>query len=355
MKKTKIVSIFLALAMLTSCSVNGQETTLESTETTTVATTTTIPTTTTTTSETPTSTTRDPDLVAFNPHVQTKLLSEVVTEDMWNTLHEMIDAIRSGRETFKCKDEETYKWCTAQPVMGMFLPPSQTYVKAAGYQDGVGKIKYLLDKRIYQEREQNFEKEVEGILKSAVRPGYSDFEKIMGLYDYVCKHFKYDYSLQINTTVDDYSVYACLMSRMGTCRELAETFTYLLLQVGVEAINISVKGHHMWTYVLLGGKGYHVDPTWGLQGDESYGNLTLNFFMLTDQERITNGFDKDTFKVNQLKKWKKDYDMSRFPATDEFFKDLHMACCFLTMDTEKNVLIYYDAYRNQLEFDYGDL
>ena len=305
-----------------------------------------------------TETTEKTEPLTFNPHVYCGLLSSICTDDHWDSLYNLIDAIRSGEDTFVCAGEDVYKWCTDDTVIGSFLPPSCTLVKPDGYEDGVGRIKYMMAKDEFLSREQAFEDEVCRMLNEAVRSDYSDFEKCMGLYDYMTANFQYDYSEIDGQGVDDFSTYACLMSKKGICCEIAGAYSYLLLQCGVEAMvygGDGSAGYHDWTYVVLDGKGYHVDPTWVLYGGDEYGVLSLTYFMETDEERISDGFNREEFEADWIWYWNTGYDRSMFPATDGRFVTLHDWATFRGMDTERNLIVYVTSDGIEGEFSYGNL
>lgn len=305
-----------------------------------------------------TETSKESEPLTFNPHVYCGLLSSICTEDHWNSLYNLCDAIRAGEDTFECAGEDVYKWCTDDTVIGSFLPVSCTLVKPDGYEDGIGRIKYMMDKDEFLAREQAFEDEVCRILNEAVRSDYSDFEKCMGLYDYMTENFQYDYSDIDGQGVDDFSTYACLMSKKGICCEMAGAYSYLLLQCGVEAMvygGDGSAGYHDWVYVILDGKGYHVDPTWALYGGDEYGVLSLTYFMETDEERISDGFDREAFEADWIWYWNTGYDRSMFPAVDGRFSVLHDWATFRSMDTERNVITCISSDGDEFEFSYGDL
>ena len=354
MLKKRFLSALLAVALLASgCnSVKPEAATAgESTEAITE---------TTTETEAPATseTTKAPEPVKFNPHVHTSLLSEYVTEDMWQALYSAIDAIRAGEDTFECPDQKAYKWCTDQSVLGTFLPPSCMMVVADGFSDGTGKLKYKIDKDKYKEREEAFEEEIERMLNEAIRSDYSEFEKALGIYLYICRYFVYDYSEMDAPSVDEFSTYACITTKKGICCEIADVYSYLLLQVGVEATTYGGEGdtmYHDWTYVVVGGKGYHCDATWDLHGDYPNGVGSLDHFMMTEERRLSDGFDKDKREIDQLWTWKSDYDIERFSATDAMFSCFWDGSIVKEWDPDKNIIIYSNAKLSDQVFEYGNL
>ena len=46
---------------------------------------------------------------------------------------------------------------------------------------------------------------------------------------------------------------------------------------------------------------------------------------------------------------------SEFPATDTTFKPFHNFLYFVEMDTERNVVVYEEAFGDRFELNYGDL
>ncbi len=361
MTKRKIISAFLVFTVVMSgCGKKPSEgsSVKETSEETTTTSATSIETTETTTVETTTETTvpettKAPEPFTFKPHVHTDLFSEYVTEEMWKALYNLIDAIRSGEDTFVCPNQETFTWATDSTVLGTFLPPAGCIVEGESFENGVGRIRYTIGKEAYQERESAFEAEVVRILNESIRTDYSDFEKLMGLYEYICLHFSYDNSSIDNVTVDEFSDYACMMSKKGICCEIAGVLAYLLMQCDVEAICFGSTNHD-WNYVVLGGKGYFVDATWALTGNNPEYGVMLNYFLMTLDERLADGFEKDDLQVEQIWYWKRDYDISRFTATDTYFAPIHDYTVYRGMDTEKNV-IRYKVGDEILELSYGDL
>ena len=294
--------------------------------------------------------------MVFNPYLHSELLSELVTEDMWNSLYNMIDAIRAGEDTFECSDEHAYEWCTDDTTVGNFIPPACTLVVGDGYSNGIGRLKYKMDKDDFIVREQEFEAEIERMLNEAVRSDYSDFEKLTCLYVYVCSNFVYDYSDIDGQGVEDFGNYACLMKKNGICCEIAYAFAYLLLQCGIEATPYGSSCYHDWTFVVIDGKGYHVDATWALHGENPDGALLLQYFMMTEEERMEDPqITKESLEPDLIWPWLSYYDITRFQATDTTFKPLHNWCYFKGMNTKKNILYFETSDGRLVEMSYGDM
>lgn len=349
------ICILLAFVfMVSACSVAQlEETTTVSVSQTTEETTTEV---TTTTTETTPEPTKAPEPFKFNPHVHSDILSdEFCTEEWWEAFYNCIDAVRAGEDTFECKSKEAYKFATDGVTLGALYPAACTLVEGDGYKDGTAKIKYKMDKDKFLERTKTFEAEIERILNEAIRSDYSDFEKALGLYEYIGKNFQYDYSSIDNNTVDEFSNYACLMTKQGICTEFAASYAYLLLQVGIDALEVGefTQLCHAWTYVVLDGTGYFVDSTWGLVNDPSF-DVDLNYFLETDDERAEDGCDVDNDELSLVNWWKPDYDREPYKVTDDKYKFLHSHSILRGMDPDNNVIKYYTMLGEDKEYNYED-
>ena len=126
--------------------------------------------TTATTTEDPTPTpTPEPEPYPFNPHVHSGLLEEAVKEEWWDSFYNMCDAMREGRDSFECLDEDAYRWCTNEATLGEHFPAACTLVVGDGYKDGEAKLKYKIDKESFATRQSAFEEEVVRMVNDAVR------------------------------------------------------------------------------------------------------------------------------------------------------------------------------------------
>jgi transglutaminase-like putative cysteine protease len=117
--------------------------------------------------------------------------------------------------------------------------------------------------------------------------GTSDYEKIKGIYDYVCNHVSYDHVHAHNSNYHgDSTAYAALIKGSASCQGYAVAMYRLLKEVGIEntvvtgtAINEQGEEEfHAWNKVKLNDEYYNLDATWDA-GKEEY-----SYFMLTDEK-----------------------------------------------------------------------
>ena len=145
MKNRIICGLLAAMLLFTGCSANRSDSGVP--EETSVSETAVV-----TTETTVTETTKEAEKFVFKRHVHTNLLSQYVTEDMWQSLYNLMDAIYDGADTFECSDKKAYDWCINDTVIGTFLPPVCMFVEGDGFENGTGKIKYKMDKDKLKER-----------------------------------------------------------------------------------------------------------------------------------------------------------------------------------------------------------
>ena len=109
----------------------------------------------------------------------------------------------------------------------------------------------------------------------------SDYDKIKGVYDWICTNVAYDYELQGGLLA--YSTYAALINRSAVCQGYAGLFYRLMLELGVDCRVITGEvdgGAHAWNIVKLNGVYYNVDATF----DAIYRQADMNYsyFLVSD-------------------------------------------------------------------------
>ena len=254
----------------------------------------------------------------FKPKVCSVYMEEVFGETMCETWFNLVDAVMAGEDTFACPDKYTYDW-----VMGQFpdkcFPVLTELIDVVwdvdhSVVDGVATFKWLVPKEEAAERIEEFARQVEDILNEQLETDYTDVEKALALYKYFSRTYEYDwdtYYIDIESPVDYTSTYRLFKTGIGICREVAPAYSYLLMQVGVDA-TIMMDRAHEWSYVRINGNDYHIDPTYALSEPDS-----LAYFMMTDAQREASGFSRDEFVV--ASNYSQDHPHPDYTADDAFF------------------------------------
>ena len=229
----------------------------------------------------------------FRPKACSVFMKEIFGEAMCDTWENLVDAVLAGENTFACPDKHTYDW-----VMGQFpkhclpiLPEliDYAYDRSHAVKNGVASFTWLVSPEEAAARIAEFGEQIEGILNTALRDDDSDFEKAAALYDYFFQHYVYDWELYQEMKEKYVETTPMHLFRTGTgiCGEIAPAYSLLLTQAGVEATTM-LGTDHEWSYVRIGGREYHIDPTFVLSSAES-----LEYFMMTDEQRAVTGFPRN--------------------------------------------------------------
>ncbi|MCR4691474.1 MAG: transglutaminase-like domain-containing protein [Lachnospiraceae bacterium] len=292
----------------------------------------------------------------FKPVVIASIFRDIMGEDMCEAYGNYVEAALKGETEFAVKSEEAYDWMIGQfPVV--CFPVLQEYTESdygGAYHDGKATFHFTIPQSEFAEKEAEFEDIVTGILNENLRDDYSDLEKVLALYEYFCREYSYDfetYAEMSDRYIEELSAYRFLTTDHGVCAECAPAFSYLLLQAGVDATTASgicpENGEgHVWSYVTINGKNYHVDPTYGMGT-----NVCLDYFMMTDEQRENeDGYKKDEMCVGCH--YKDEHNGDQYDAEDDFFAPLWEGC-LTSWDPEKNLIYYTDKDGNDAVFDYS--
>ena len=290
----KLLSVMLCLALsatiVTGCDSAGkpdatsdtsasvtEETTKETTEE--------------TTEESATETTEEAPDFEFQPKVCSHFYEDIYGTAMCEAWFSLVDAVMAGEDTFSCPNGHTYLWVLSDfpnacfPVLGEIVKQPDNYDFTQV--NGTARFEYKVPKEEAAQMIAEFEELVVDILNETMREEYSDFEKALSLYSYFTHNYTYDYDtyrlIEDNQIVNYTSAYRLLTTGNGICSEIAPAYSYLLMQVGVEA-SVVTGGKHEWSIVKLDDKYYHVDPTFGLDNWDY-----LGYFMMTDEQRSEEG------------------------------------------------------------------
>lgn len=289
----------------------------------------------------------------FNPHAYSCFLEACYSEEYREGFFSLCDALQQGGDSFPCASEEVYRFCMDGAVLNQLYPVACVQITdqspdgSPSWEDGTGRIWYTKSKEDFLQRQSRFVSDVEAIMNQYIRSDYSPFERCLALYEYIAKNYRYDYGGEMDCS-EDGSGYACLKNKMGICADFAPWYGYLLMQCGVDAIAVSndgtedSPGYHSWTFVDIGGEGYHIDATWGLTEDTEAETFPLDYFMMTDEDRAESGYPAELTEVFILPEfYAKDCQQYDFIADDTAYRLPDWSECS-RYDASENILYYYN-------------
>ncbi len=233
----------------------------------------------------------------FNPYIFSDMSRAYYGVDYEKAFYRLIDAVRAGEDTFEAEERIMYNWSVARfatwyyPVSTQCISTDYNFYDEKEWKNGRGLIRYTVPKEEAAAMVRDFEQHVCDILDDCIADDYTDFEKMLALYEYITVNWIYDYEMYEHINDYEYSskgsIFRCMRDRIGICWEIAGLYEYLLMQCGInaeDAEGTETRNNelHAWTYLELDGKGYNVDPTWGLSYDDT---PDMQYFLFTDKER----------------------------------------------------------------------
>ena len=124
-------------------------------------------------------------------------------------------------------------------------------------------VNYVYSKEETEQRRKQIAESVETILQS-VPEGYSQYQKIKYIYEYLVNHVDY-----VEGSPDNQNIYSVFVNKQTVCAGYAKANQYLLNELGVYCTYVTgtaVLGGeseaHAWNIVRCNGKFYYVDVTW---------------------------------------------------------------------------------------------
>ena len=115
--------------------------------------------------------------------------------------------------------------------------------------------------------------------------GKSDFEKIVGVHNYLIENAYYKNSGDDNCR----TAYTLLINHFGVCEGYTDTFGILMKKMNIPCIAVvSEEMNHTWNMVKYNGNWYHIDVTWddpvitGLDLSERSGYEGYTYFLQND-------------------------------------------------------------------------
>ncbi len=126
-------------------------------------------------------------------------------------------------------------------------------------------------------------------------------EKVKYTHDYITSNAEYAYEadgVTPSSSVSAHNIIGIIDEKKGVCESYAKLFTYLLKNIGIQALTVGGKGFtstsgpegeaHAWNYVKIAGEYYSFDVTWD-DSTDSYDYYGMSYNSLTYGRKSTNG------------------------------------------------------------------
>lgn len=153
-------------------------------------------------------------------------------------------------------------------------------------------------------------KVVDGIVKTIISPGMSEFDMVLAIHDWITFNIDYDF------TYSNFYVGETLRDGTAVCQGYALTFDMMAELAGIECIFIGGEatnssgqtGGHAWNQVKVDGVWYCIDTTWDDPASENkdrnnHSSNRYDYFLLSNET-----FDKNHTTQMEKKDCPYDYD-----------------------------------------------
>ncbi len=166
--------------------------------------------------------------------------------------------------------------------------PEIFYFQHAGtkiYSDGKIELKYKYPTTKIKEMVQKQEAKINNILKQIIKPGYTEFDKVKAVHDYIILNTAYDWENFKQNKVPEasYTPYGLFINGVAVCEGYSKTMQLLLEMVGIETHYITGKansGDHAWNLVKIDGEYYYIDATWNDPVPNRAGEISYQYFLV---------------------------------------------------------------------------
>ncbi|MDP4090264.1 MAG: transglutaminase domain-containing protein [Bacillota bacterium] len=128
---------------------------------------------------------------------------------------------------------------------------------------------------------ENFYARLSHLLYNVAPEDYTELQKFMAVYEYVCETSNYSPKPSDFDTMTPYSI---LARGEGICWGYANLMEYTLNKLGINTDFVKTQAH-AWDIVKLGGKLYNTDVTWGAGNSGTTWN-DLTYVLMDDKTRL---------------------------------------------------------------------
>ena len=154
-----------------------------------------------------------------------------------------------------------------------FLNSSYTYTYETIDNVSYTKIIYNINWFTTLEQETEVTLEINKVLEELNLWNSTDYEKVKGVYDYICANVKYDFENYDKEMYEDdpnmsylhHSTYSAIILKKTVCQGYATLLYRMLLELGIDSRYITGMAdneYHAWNIVCLDGKYYNLDSTY---------------------------------------------------------------------------------------------
>lgn len=173
-----------------------------------------------------------------------------------------------------------------------YVHPYNTYKSIHMAYNSYGRITLSIEKLYTEEDIAYINKEIEKIYEQIITPSMSEREKIKAIHDYIIDTTTYDKeganSQKLNETnpYESNKASGVLKYHLGLCSGYTDLMAIFLNKMNIPNYRIS-SDTHIWNFVYLNNKWYHLDLTWDDPTVDGKDIRLEDFFLITSEQLKT--------------------------------------------------------------------
>lgn len=204
--------------------------------------------------------------------------------------------INSGMDKFTFYCHEEYENCINDikdiansqltiSTINNFVNPYNGFKDIKTQIDTTGKITLNITKNYTDEMIIILNYKVDEIFKKIIKDDMSMEEKIKAIHDYIIENTKYDEDRSDKNIIkyESDNAYGVLIEGYGLCGGYTDAMMLFLEKLGIKNYKIASE-NHIWNYVYLNNKWYHLDLTWDDPISSEKDILDHKFFLISSKE-----------------------------------------------------------------------
>ncbi len=170
-----------------------------------------------------------------------------------------------GQDYYNCKSDinSIVKDQEVLSNINNFVHPYNSFKSMQTEIDTTGKVKVTVEKNYTEEMIIILNYKVDEIYNKIVKDNLSKRNKIKVIHDYIIKETKYDKARADEKIVKYQSdnAYGVLAQNIGLCGGYTDAMQLFLEKMNIKSYRVA-SDNHIWNYVYLDNKWYHLDLTW---------------------------------------------------------------------------------------------
>jgi len=178
---------------------------------------------------------------------------------------------------------------------------------AMSWSNGDIEFSYSLPVSTIKKNKAALSNEVDKVLAQIIKPGFTNFDKVKAIHDYLVLNVAYDYKNFQNNTIpsDSITAYGALIKGVAVCDGYTKAAQLLLDRLDIENYYVDGYGNggqHSWNLVNLNGQYYFMDITWDDPVPNVKGAISYKYFLASaDQLRKDHKWNETDWPIAKSK------------------------------------------------------